>query len=679
MATLLSENFDPVDPSHFTALSGNSVFGAQNPEAFHEGDTLYFDGGPDRYATLIPLSMIRATVEFRLRVPDGSPFFPMGRIFQDIVVEGSKDSGTTWIPIRTIRLDDPNFLSPDVWSKATISVPASLESRATVLRIRQESLHSSCCARWGIDELKITGTPYPFKLEPVALNLRRTPVERVQIEFEVPIHAPSFTTAALTLTRDNVIVPLDFSATLQALPGNRYAVVGLTNFTSLPGAYRLSLSGGAILDPLGQALGGNESISWVNDQAAPVLVDVMNVSPDPRTGSGKSVSFVDVAFSEPIDVSTFDYRDVTLRRDGGSVDLIDSTVVIQETVRPRVYRIANLQSMTALGGRYELSVDGAFRDLAGNIGTGGLSDTWLANDRPVVTMGGSLVFPEDSRPLALAGRAMVTDIDSPVLRNGSLVVSILDAKPTEQISIFDRPDAITRIGVSGDQILYDRVRIGTFSGGVGALPLRVVLNARATLEAVQALLRNINYAFGGEVLIQEVRKLQVIVEDGEGGASQPVVQQVLLYPVNDVPELAVASQGPIAYGRNVAPVALVPTMVVRDSDNSTFYNGTLVVELVAGRDGSEVFGVSGAFSLLQDSVHFQGVEIGRLNSDGQAGRRLTIRLNALATQEVVQDLFRSLTFSTVQNRVVGRRVIDIYLRDGRGGVSNTGVVEVNVF
>lgn len=679
MATLLSDNFDPIDPTHFSARWGSSIFGSAHPESFHEGNALYFDGDFNRYVTTVPVSMIRATIEFRLRLPDGSAFFQTTeQSHKDIIVEGSKDGGTTYIPIRTIRLNDVAFMSHDVWNRVTINMPASLESSATILRIRQENLHVACCGRFGIDELQITGTPYPLRMEPIARTLRNTPVESVEFGFDVPINTSSLSTAALTLTQNNVVVPFDFTVTLQALPGNRYALNGLTKFTNSGGNYRLSLSGAALLDPLGQVLGGMESITWVNDQTAPVLVDVMNVSPDPRTGNGKGVSFVDVAFSEQIDLSTFDYRDVSLYRDGESTDLIDSSVVILGTVRPWVYRIAHLQELTDQGGRYELRVDGVFRDLAGNVGSGRQNDSWLANDPPEVVLGGTLIFPEDSRPLAIAGRALVSDIDTPVLRNGSLVVSILDPKPTEQIAIFDRPDAITRIGILGNQIHYDLVRIGTFAGGVGADPLKITLNTRATLEAVQALLRNINYAYAGEVPTQMQRTVQVVVEDGEGGESVPRVLQVILYPVNDSPDLVIPAIGPIAYERNLGPVVMVPTLSLQDRDNLTFYNGTLVVEVVAGRDRSEVLALSGAFSMVQDSVRYHGAEIGRLNSDGKAGHPLAIRFNELATQAVVQDLFRSVTFSTLQNRVLGRRMINMYLRDGRGGVSNTGLVEVNV-
>ncbi len=93
------------------------------------------------------------------------------------------------------------------------------------------------------------------------------------------------------------------------------------------------------------------------------MLDVLDVSPDPRTGRFKAVNFVDVAFSEPINFSTLDINDVALTRDGGP-NLIDNTVTI-ERLSETTARISNLGPLTNSGGLFTFTVGGTIADVAG--------------------------------------------------------------------------------------------------------------------------------------------------------------------------------------------------------------------------------------------------------------------------------------------------------------------------
>lgn len=678
LATLFYEDFDPLTATNFPTIVGGSIFGKDFPADFHSGDTLYFNGITGRQATTRPIDIGPSTVEFRLRWGDGTNFFERIDEGEGVLLEGSVDNGVTWITIKHFAYDETGYSSADQWNLASFKIPSSLESPSTILRWRQLRFSGPRNDHWAIDEVKVVGENYYFTIEPVSPNPRNSPVESIQVNFSKPIDQATFSFEDLSLTNNNQPISLDNSVTIQAIRGNKYAVNGLSKFTQASGSYSLTLHGASILDSTGKAMVGRQSARWSNEKVAPTLVDVVDVSPDPRAGAGKAVSSIDVVFSEPIDLSSFDYQDLNLRRDGNPVDLINSSVVIQPTPNPVTYRVSNLGGLTALGGRYVFSVDGEFRDLAGNVGNNVRGDSWLANDPPVVVVGGTLVFPEDSRPLAIAGAGLVTDVDSPDFRNGTLSVSIVNPKATDVLSIFNRPASITRIGVSNNQVYYDKRMFGTFTGGVGSNPLIVTLNTRATPEAVQALLRNISYQYAGDVLVQESRTIQIVAEDGEGGRSRTGVMKVLLHPVNDNPVLALNQALPIAYARNAPAVSIAANATISDVDNPDFYNGTLIVQVVSGRNSTEVLGVSGEFSILNRSVRYQGIEIGLLNADGLAGRPLTIRFNEKATQAVVQELLRSIRFSTVQSPTAGLRKIDFLLRDGRGGVSDTASIEMEV-
>ena len=109
------------------------------------------------------------------------------------------------------------------------------------------------------------------------------------------------------------------------------------------------------------------------------------VSPNPRT---TSVDSIDVTFSELMDLSTFDYRDLTLTR-SGSPNLINSSVTVSY-VSGTTYRINGLASLTSLDGVYDFTIDyRGIADRAGNVEISQASDHWtrqaFPNDIQVVS------------------------------------------------------------------------------------------------------------------------------------------------------------------------------------------------------------------------------------------------------------------------------------------------------
>jgi hypothetical protein len=116
------------------------------------------------------------------------------------------------------------------------------------------------------------------------------------------------------------------------------------------------------------------------DKTPPEIVDLVKVTPDPRTSA---VTNVDVVFTEPI-VSTFTDGALTLTRDGDPVPL--SSTVTVSFVSGATYRIGNLDRFTATPGAYVLTVNASdIQDLAGNAGVGSGSDVWSLT-RPAVTI-----------------------------------------------------------------------------------------------------------------------------------------------------------------------------------------------------------------------------------------------------------------------------------------------------
>ncbi|MHB1034612.1 MAG: lamin tail domain-containing protein [Pirellulales bacterium] len=111
------------------------------------------------------------------------------------------------------------------------------------------------------------------------------------------------------------------------------------------------------------------------DTTGPAVADVLDVAPDPRN---IGLATVDVDFSEPINLSTFTYADLTLTCDGAPVALTSAVTTSQ--VAGNTYRISGLTTFTATQGTYVLSVSGAgVQDIAGNAGSGSASDTWVVD------------------------------------------------------------------------------------------------------------------------------------------------------------------------------------------------------------------------------------------------------------------------------------------------------------
>ncbi len=663
LAVLFSENFDPIQPASFESIVAGRVFGASKPLEFHDGNTLYFDGSGVREATTRPISVSSGTLSFRLRLGAGNyPFEDIDNITERVVVEYLTPNDNSWKLLIEYSESEPNFASPDVWDLATYVLPADAASSETRFRWRQAVSSGPRFDNWGIDDVLVEGVTN-VKIE-VGSTLRSVPVEQAELIFPVPINATSLSLNSVSLAKNGTSIPLPSTAMIQQKSSTHFAISGLTNANQDSGLYRLELDLTGIVAANGQSLVGKSSATWTIDLTPPRAMDVIDVSPDPRTGAGKTVDNIDIVFSESIDLSSLTSNDLLLTRDGGT-NLLNSSISIA-LLSGNSIRVSNLAQFTSQGGRYVFSIVGQYKDLAGNVGTGVQRDEWLSNDPPTLAIGEFVVFPEDSGPRLITPGGIVTDADSPILNGGKLTVTLANPTSNNQLGIFSRPHSITQITLAGNSVLFQKVAIGVFSGGVNGAPLTIDLNQQATPAAVQALLRNIHYQYIGEILRASSQDLFVSISDGEGGTSKTYTKQVLRRPVNDAPTLAVSS-APLAYTLNGPAIAIASTAVVKDVDSPVFYNGSVIARFVSGSDGNERLGVTGDYSISNSELRYKGTLIGIVNSDGQNGRSLSLRLNEKATLAVVQGLARSLTFSTVNSASNAQRTLDFFVQDGGGG------------
>ncbi|MFM7292572.1 MAG: hypothetical protein ACKO6B_15285, partial [Planctomycetia bacterium] len=176
-------------------------------------------------------------------------------------------------------------------------------------------------------------------------------------------------------------------------------------------------------------------------------------------------------------------------------DVPPSPTAVQAVVRNVAYTNENENPLSPLT-----------RSLAWQLtdGVGGTSPTVTqtitivpVNDAPVI--GGiapaGLAYTAGSSWLPIAADATVADVDSPRFGGGTLSVAfVTGGLASDRLAVQSQGTGPGQIGVSGTAITWGGTTIGLWNGGTGTTPLVIALNAAATPEAVQALLRSIAYS-----------------------------------------------------------------------------------------------------------------------------------------------------------------------------------------
>lgn len=177
----------------------------------------------------------------------------------------------------------------------------------------------------------------------------------------------------MTLTRSGG-ANLSGTLTVTALSGTTFRIGGLAEATAASGAYLLTIQGAGV-----QSIGGNpgagvRSEEWLMDfRLGPPVVALEQLADTTRS---TVVQSLDVTFSEAINPASFDFRDITLARNGGA-NLITAAVQVTP-LSAATYRISNFNSLVGVEGNYLLTVSAtAVSDLAGNPGVGSGAETWV--------------------------------------------------------------------------------------------------------------------------------------------------------------------------------------------------------------------------------------------------------------------------------------------------------------
>jgi len=277
------------------------------------------------------------------------------------------------------------------------------------------------------------------------------------------------------------------------------------------------------------------------------------------------------------------------------------------------------------------------------------------------------IYFENSGAKAIAPTLLVSDADSPNFAGGTLTVSFSGATAAEMLGIANQGTGAGLIGVSGSNVTYGGVSIGTFSGGAGG-SISVSLNAAATAEAVQALGRDITYTNSSDNPGTFGCVFTFALNDGS--ATGQVTSSLMITALDDAPTAANLAGDVAQYAAGAAAVRLDQgtAVTLADVDNSDFGHGSLSVRVFAnGVAGQDALGVMAGdpVSIAGGFVTVNGINIGSVTGAGTM--EMTFSFNATATIPLVTALVHALSYSNNSNNPANlQRSLQIDLVDGHG-------------
>ena len=270
------------------------------------------------------------------------------------------------------------------------------------------------------------------------------------------------------------------------------------------------------------------------------------------------------------------------------------------------------------------------------------------NDAPTIASlsGDSRAYSEGAGAVVIeSGNAVVADVDSTNFDTGTLTVSIPAGGDSAEdvLSIRHQGTGAGQIGVSGSNVTYGGVTIGTFTGGSSGANLVITFNSSATPTAVTALVRNITYQnTDTNAPTTGARTVRFVLTDGDGGTSPNYDTTVTVSAVNDAPVLADTALSLTVAEDAGAPSGAVGSLIstftggISDVDSgaskglaitgSNQTNGTWYYTRNGGATWTAVGTVSNTSALLlADNVSTRLYFAPNANYNGTSSAALTVR------------------------------------------------------
>lgn len=146
----------------------------------------------------------------------------------------------------------------------------------------------------------------------------------------------------------------------------------------------------------------------------------------------------------------------------------------------------------------------------------------------------------NATPQIIDADVTLTDPDSADFAGGSLAILDNSGAGGAHLGIRSQGTGTGEIGVSGLDVTYGGVTIGTIASGTGGADFRVNFNANATPAAVEALIESLTFHDPSDTPVAS-RSYSLTVSDGDGATSATTTFTASVTAVNDAP--AITSNG----------------------------------------------------------------------------------------------------------------------------------------
>ncbi|HSD36510.1 MAG TPA: putative Ig domain-containing protein [Rhodocyclaceae bacterium] len=286
----------------------------------------------------------------------------------------------------------------------------------------------------------------------------------------------------------------------------------------------------------------NGALGYTENAAATVIDNKLTVTDADSTNlSGATIQITD-KYQNGQDVLAFTNQNGIT----GSWDAATGTLTLSGTTTVANYQTA-LSSVTYRNSSENPNTSARIVTFTVNDGSKTGSNTrsinvTAVNDAPVIAnlAGDSLAYAEGDGAVVIeqGANASISDVDSTDFNGGTLTVSFPVGSDSAEdvLAIRNQGTGAGQIGVSGSNVTYGGITIGSFTGGSNGASLVITFNASSTPLAAQALIRNITFQdTDTNTPTTGSRTVRFVLTDGDGGSSGNHDTTVTVSAVNDAP------------------------------------------------------------------------------------------------------------------------------------------------
>ncbi|HYE31261.1 MAG TPA: CARDB domain-containing protein [Methylomirabilota bacterium] len=236
--------------------------------------------------------------------------------------------------------------------------------------------------RWVVD----ANGPQVVELEKPSTNPRNIVVPSLEVRFNEPIDAATFTHADVSLTRNGGANLVTSAVSVARITDTRYRIENFNWVSGLEGNYVLTVNAAGISDPAGNPGRGTASTSWTLDLGKPAAPVRLAISPDLGASSSDALtSAKSVTFTGSVSETNLTVRlyDISTRADLGpaTVSGTNFTKALELTAGQHRIRVHASDSAANVSGDSFLDV---FVDLVGPNAALQEIDTLRSNGLPAL-------------------------------------------------------------------------------------------------------------------------------------------------------------------------------------------------------------------------------------------------------------------------------------------------------